>query len=141
MTMTTALASVDDLSVRGVDVSDEARAQSAIEDASVRIHTETNWVWIDASTGELVESVPDIAATVCLAAATRSLTNPDAVSSESESIGRMWSTSRTFANASPDVFLSRSEKALLRRAAGIGGLGVMRIKAPGLKSGPGLDDE
>lgn len=141
MTMSTALASIDDLSVRGVDVSDEARAQSAIEDASARIHAETNWVWIDSATGDVVVSVPDIAVTVCCAAATRSLTNPESVSSESEAIGRMWSTSRTFANASPDVYLTRSEKALVRRAAGIGGLGVVRLKAPGLRSGPALDDE
>lgn len=141
MTVTTALASIEDIAVRGVDVSDQARAQSAIDDASARIHAETNWVWIDATTGDLVAVVPDIATTVCCAAATRSLANPDAVSSESESIGRMWSTSRTFANTSPDVYLTRSEKALLRRAAGIGGLGVMRLKAPGLRAGPGLDDE
>lgn len=113
-----ALATTTDLSTRGVDVSDPARAQAAIDDASARIHSATNFVWIDAETGELVANVPHIALTICCSAARRALANPLGVTQQSEGIGS-YNVAQTFGNASPDVYLTRSEIVDLRKAAGI----------------------
>lgn len=121
-----ALATVADLEARGVDVSNSARAQAALDDASAFIRdvaSPEDWVNDDGTLGD----VPDVVVAVCCRAAQRSLDNPRAL--QSESIG---SYSSTFANSSPDVYLTKSERKAIRRAAGLttGALGAVTIESP-----------
>lgn len=121
--MTTALAEFDDLEARMGTLSDAPRAQAAIDDASNWIHEATNGVWIDDS-GELVASIPSIAVTVCCSVARRILTNPDGITSES-----LGPFSQGQTNASSDVYLTKAETRILRRAAGIG-VGAITLESP-----------
>lgn len=122
-----ALATLSDLSARGVDVSDASRAQAALDDASALMRAEVDPVtWVDGDTGELEDDRPDLLVGICCKVVQRSLENPYGVSSES--VGE-WQAS--YANASPDLYLTRAEKRLLRRAAGMGGvLGSVGLESP-----------
>ena len=125
-----ALAAGSDLEARGVEDWDSPRALAAIDDVSALIHSETNNAWIDAETGALVADVPHLAKTICCRAVSRSLSNPKAVTQQSETIGS-YSNAETYGDASSDVYLTKSEKNALRKEAGISsGLGVVRLAAP-----------
>ena len=131
-----ALAAGSDLEARGVEDWDSPRALAAIDDVSALIHSETNNAWVDAETGALVADVPHLAKTICCRAVSRSLSNPEAL--QAEGIG---SYSATYANASGDVYLTKSEKNALRKEAGISsGLGVVRLAAPYSTVPPYPDD-
>lgn len=131
-----ALAAGSDLEARGVEDWDSPRALAAIDDVSALIHSETNNAWVDADTGALVADVPHLAKTICCRAVSRSLSNPEAL--QAEGIG---SYSATYANASSDVYLTKSEKNALRKEAGISsGLGVVRLAAPYSTVPPYPDD-
>jgi hypothetical protein len=131
-----ALAAGSDLEARGVEDWDSPRALAAIDDVSALIHSETNNAWVDAETGALVADVPHLAKTICCRAVSRSLSNPEAL--QAEGIG---SYSATYANASSDVYLTKSEKNALRKEAGISsGLGVVRLAAPYSTVPPYPDD-
>lgn len=112
-----ALASLSDLSARGVDTSDASRAQAAIEDVSNLIHHYTNSAWVDDDTGELVATVPGIAKTICCNAVQRMLRNPLGLTQQNESAGP-FSQGFQFADSSADAYLRRNEIDQLRRAAG-----------------------
>ena len=119
-----ALATTDDLEARGVDTSDAARAQAALDDASAFIRDVASPEdWLDGD-GNL-ETVPDIIVAICCRAVQRSLDNPQAV--QAEGIG---SYNVTFANTSPDVYLTRAERASIRRAVGKVSLGAVTIESP-----------
>lgn len=120
-----ALAALTDLSARGVNVSDASRAQAAIEDVSNLIHHYTVNAWIDADTGELVDSIPGVVRTICCNAAQRVLRNPLGVTQQSESAGP-FSQGVQFADSSSDAYLRAHEITQLRTAAGVsGGLAVI----------------
>jgi hypothetical protein len=118
-----ALATTDDLEARGVDTSDAARAQAALDDASNWIHEATNSVWI-ADDGSLVDTIPSVALTICCAVARRILTNPDGITSES-----LGPFSQGQSHASSDVYLTKAETRILRRAAGVG-VGAITLESP-----------
>ena len=119
-----ALATTDDLEARGVNTSDASRAQAALDDASAFIRDVASPEdWLD-DDGNL-ETVPDIVVAICCRAVQRSLDNPQAV--QAEGIG---SYNVTFANSSPDVYLTKAERASIRRAAGKSTLGAVTIESP-----------
>lgn len=119
-----ALATTDDLEARGVNTSDASRAQAALDDASAFIRDVASPEdWLD-DDGNL-ETVPDIIVAICCRAVQRSLDNPQAV--QAEGIG---SYNVTFANTSPDVYLTRAERASIRRAVGKVSLGAVTIESP-----------
>lgn len=128
--MLPAFASTSELAVRipgGISDDDEARAQGVLEDASSLIRAEAGTTWV--TEGVLDEDVPDIVVTVCIAAAKRAFTNPEAVTSES-----LGDAARSFGDASSDVYLTAAEKRLVRRAAGLAstiGSIAMEIGTPG----------
>lgn len=121
--MTTALAELSDLEARMGTVVDASRAQAAIDDASNWIHEATNSVWLD-DAGELVDTIPSVALTVCCAVARRILTNPDGITSES-----LGPFSQGQSYASSDVYLTKAETRILRRAAGVG-IGAITLESP-----------
>jgi hypothetical protein len=107
----------------GISVGDEARAQAALEDASalIRVHAEKTWV----TDGVLDADVPDIIGTICMLAARRVMENPEALESQTQTLGDA-TESRAFGANSNDVYLTAAEKAMVRKAAGVrSGLWVM----------------
>ncbi len=115
-----AFASTDDLSARlpgGLSDDDLTRAEAALSDASALIRAEAGKTWVDDLLA--LSGVPDVVVSITIAAARRALTNPDGVTSES-----VQDYSRAFAatSASADIYLTRGEKSLVRRAAGGTGL-------------------
>lgn len=117
-----AFATLEQLADR-VTVDDEARAQAALDDASVEIRSIAGVSFVTDDELDFT-SYPvwaeDALVKVCCASAIRSLANP--AGEQSETIG---SYSHSFANASPDVYLTANEKRLVRRAAGRTGLGTI----------------
>lgn len=124
-----ALASISDLTARGADVSDSARVQAALSDASAFIRDVASPEdWLD-DDGNL-EAVPDIIVAICCRAVQRSLDNPLGVTQQSEGIGS-YNVAQTFGNASPDVYLTKAERNAVRRAAGLSSsLGAVTIESP-----------
>lgn len=101
-----------------------SRAQAALDDASAFIRDVASPEdWLD-DNGNL-ETVPDIVVAICCRAVQRSLDNPQAV--QAEGIG---SYNVTFANSSPDVYLTKAERASIRRAVGKVTLGAVTIESP-----------
>ena len=99
----------------GIPAGEEARAAAALDDASALIRAEVpgiTWVVEGALSG-----VPDVVTMVCIAAARRSFINPHAV--EGETAGPFGAQ---YGSASPDVYLTKRERQLVRRGAGRSGL-------------------
>jgi hypothetical protein len=117
-----AFATLDQLAAR-TTVSDETRAQAALDDASVEIRSIAGVTFV---TDEQLDFTgyptwaEDALIKVCCAAAVRSMTNP--AGEQSETLG---SYSHSYANASPDVYINANERRLIRRAAGRTGLGTI----------------
>lgn len=121
-----ALADLEALAARlpsGISEDDEPRAQAALDDASALIRAESgeDWVTDDATPVLDEDTLPDVAVTVCLAAARRAFVNPDGVTAEA-----IDGYSTQYRNDSADVYLTRAERRLIRRAAGLGTVGVQR---------------
>lgn len=115
-----AFAAPEDLANRipnGITAGDEPRAQAALDDASALIRAEAGKTWC--TDGELDDDVPDIVVTITLKSAQRAFTNPDGQTQEQTG---QWMAS--YANASPDVYLTERERTLVRRAAGRSGVWV-----------------
>lgn len=126
--MLPAFASLDDLDERlpgGLEGVDVARAQAALEDAASLIRAETGKSYVD-DVGSLALPTGDNAwradtlTRVNLSVAVRAVTNPDGVSEQ-----QIVNYRETLANASPDVYLTASERRSVRRAAGILGLAAV----------------
>jgi hypothetical protein len=107
----------------GIAEDDLARALAALEDASAWIRAEAGEDWLD-DDGAL-ETVPGAVVSVCCSVARRILDNPDGLLQESVA---QYSYSRT--NATTDVYLTKQEKAIIRKAAGNGG-GLMSVPFEG----------
>lgn len=119
-----ALVSLDDFALRlgGLASSDEDRAQACLDDASALIRAEAGGEdWVD-SDGAL-EEVPGVIVAVCVAAAIRAFRNPEGV--RTESIGTY---SVAYADTSTAVFLTEGERRIIRRAAGLSGIGNVQLE-------------
>lgn len=117
-----AFATLDQLEAR-TTVADETRAQAALDDASVEIRSIAGVTFVTDDQLDFTGYptwAEDALVKVCCAAAVRSLTNPGG--EQSETIGTY---SHSYANASPDVYLTANERRLIRRAAGRTGLGTI----------------
>lgn len=113
--MLPALATLEQLTARVVGGQvDDARAQAVLDDASARIRAEASKSWVTA--GELDTDTPDIVRVVCLQAALRAYQNPERLTQEGIGTGYVQS------NVSADVYLTKAEMKLVRRAAGNTGL-------------------
>lgn len=116
--MLPALVSLDGFLARvpgGVSV-DSARAAALLEDASALARAEAGVTWTDETTG-VVTGLPDVVASVVMNAARRAYVNPDMLQSESVA---GWSGS--YSSSSPDVYLTKGERSIIRRAVGKSGL-------------------
>lgn len=107
----------------GVADSDLPRALAALDDASAWIRTEAGEDWLDAD-GAL-ETVPGAIVSVCCAVARRIIDNPAGVTSET-----IAGYSYNAANATGDVYLTKSEKAIIRKVVGAGGLVSVTLESP-----------
>lgn len=110
------LATLEELEARipgGIPTADEARAQAALDDASVLIRAAAGTDWAGSTP-------PAVAKMVCLSAARRSFINPDAVRSQ-----QLDGYGVTFSSSSPDVYLTKEERRLIRGSVGKSGLGVI----------------
>lgn len=134
-----AFVTLDDLDERlpGGVGDDVARAQAALEDAAALIRTETGKAYIDAQGALDLPSGDDgwradALRRVNLSAAIRALANPEGVTQE-----QIGNYSYQVGNASPDVFLTASEKRAVKRAAGQLGLAsVSTTRGPLETPGP-----
>ncbi len=118
-----ALAELEDLEARMGPLSDPSRAQAALDDASALIRSEADVDWLDDD--GVLEAVPPVIVMICCKAAQRALTNPGGVSQES-----LGSFSQQYANASPDVYLTRAERRLVRRETGSQVIGTIQLESP-----------
>lgn len=119
-----ALATIEGLEDRGVDVSDGSRAQAAIDDASALIHHVTGNRWV--LDGGLDPAMPPVVSTVAYKVIRRALGNPEAV--ESEQLGPSQVTYRA---TEGDTYLTDDERALLINSLGTTtGLSSVRLEAP-----------
>jgi hypothetical protein len=121
-----ALASLADFEARlgrTLQEADRARALAVLEDASAWVRAEAGQDWID-DDGAL-ETVPAAVKSVCLSVSRRVFDNPEGHMQESID---GYSYGRT--NASTDLFLTRQEQRLLRRALGQGGLSSIELESP-----------
>jgi hypothetical protein len=117
------LATIAELSARTGEISDLSRALALLADASALIRAEANYTWIDAD-GE-PETVPALIVMVCCKVVERVLSNPDGLSGEA--IGGY---SAQFSNASTDVYLTKQERRLVRKAAGTTPIGTIELQTP-----------
>lgn len=124
--MLPALASIEDLEARIGAVSDPARAQAALDDASttIRAFTRRSWAVDDAlalpSGADSWKA--DVLVKVCLSVAQRILDNPEGFTRES--VGS-WSGERS--NSSADAYLTKSEQRDLATVIGTGGVWAMPL--------------
>lgn len=115
--MLPALATLEQLADRlgmAVDELNEARAQAALDDASVLVRSETGFTWVDAE-GELIEDVPDIAVAICLAVAKRAYENPSGATQKT-----VGDVSVTYPETS--AYLTLDERRVLSRLRSTGAL-------------------
>lgn len=99
----------------GLADADAARAEATLEDASALVRAEAGQTWVS-DAGALTD-VPDIIVSVTLAVAKRAFVNPDMVRSEGIQDYQV-----SFGSSSPDVYLTKAERDLIRRAVGRAGL-------------------
>jgi hypothetical protein len=111
----------------GIAEVDLPRALAALEDASAWIRAEavslTGEDWLD-DAGAL-ETVPGAVVAVCCTVARRILDNPEGLLQESIA---QYSYSRT--NATTDIYLTKGEQKMLRRALGIGSMSTITLEGP-----------
>lgn len=122
-----ALATLSDLSTRGVDTSDAPRAQAALNDVSSLIRMETAPEdWVDEL--GVLEPVPDVVVAICCRVVARLLAHGSTDVVASESLG---SYSTRYRDTSAEVFLTAGERETLRRVTGVSvGLGSIRLRSP-----------
>lgn len=136
--MLPAFATVDDLELRlpqAISNVDRPRAQAALDDAASLIREAGGKDWVTDDDPPVLDDPPDILLTICCRAALRSFVNPEGVSQEAAG-----PFSRSIANASSDVYLTKNEVAQVRRAAGKVGLGTIQTTRGDLETRPVLCD-
>ena len=117
------LASLSELEARLGSTPDTVRALALLDDASALIRAEANYTWIDAD-GE-PETVPALIVMVCCKVVERVLSNPEGLSGEA--IGGY---SAQFSNLSSDVYLTKQERRLVRKASGVMPIGTLELESP-----------
>lgn len=121
-----ALATLEQLEVRTPGgLTDTSRAQAALDDASAMVRSIAGKTWT--TEGELDEDIPGIVTVVTCAAARRVLANPDGLTQEG-----IDDYSYSIANASPDVYLTKAERAAIRSAAGRAGVWTLGTTRTGI---------
>lgn len=113
------LADITDIEARmGRTFSGEehARVEALLDDASALVRDEAGITWIDPGTG-LLTTVPGSIRAVVLRSVERAVRNPQGFSAESAGD---YSYQRT--NVEPGVYLTDSERQIIRRATGRTGL-------------------
>lgn len=136
--MLPAFASVDDLKARvpgGIEDDDQTRAQAVLNGASSLIRAEAGQSWVDEDGALALPSgedawKADALVFVCLGAALRSFLNPQNLTGESEAVDG-YNHAEQFAIASPDVYLTKSERNIVNRVAGKLGLGAFSVDTVG----------
>ena len=129
-------ATVEDLAQRGVDVSDESRAEGTIDDVSNLVHEVSSQVWIvvDGDGLSLSPDVPPVIRTITIKACRRALVNPNSLDSLTlEDFGYK------FRPADGDVYLTRAERSQIRAAAGKPSIGTIRGESLDPLTGPDFD--
>jgi hypothetical protein len=106
-----ALATSTDLRALIGDVDDEGRARALLDFASALIRTEAGVDWVDED--DELDGVPDIVRFVCCKVVERVLSNPTGLQAESVVNYRA-----EYGNASSDLYLTKQERRLVRKAAG-----------------------
>lgn len=126
-----AFATVADLEKRigvetgSIEDEDLARAQSALEDASVLVRAEAGLSWYNEETEQL--TAPESVVMVTLRAAIRAYRNPEGLGSES--LGGVYSYS--YANGETSVYLTAEEKRIVRNAAlNVKPSGIQTVRTP-----------
>ena len=117
------LATLSDLRARMGTLADETRAWALLNDASALIRAEANYTWIDAD--GVAEEVPALIVMVCCKVVERVMSNPEGLSGEA--IGGY---SAQFSNASSDIYLTKQERRLVRKAAGTTPIGTIELETP-----------
>lgn len=132
---TPTLASIQQLDARfpgGLADEDTNRALAALEDASAWIRIEAGEDWLDDS-GNL-DDVPPAIVSVCCAVARRIVDNPAGIMQRS-----IAGYSEGLTNATTDVYLTKQEKAIIRKVSGVGGLTVVTLEGPYTPPWPDAD--
>ena len=123
---TPTLASLQQLEARfpgGLPEDDVERALAALDDASAWIRVEAGEDWLDDD--GLLETVPAAIVSVCCAVARRIVDNPAGIMQRS-----IAGYSEGLTNASTDVYLTKQEKAIIRKVTGAGGLVIVTLESP-----------
>ena len=123
---TPTLASLQQLEARfpgGLPDADTQRALAALDDASAWIRVEAGEDWLDDD--GLLETVPAAIVSVCCAVARRIVDNPAGIMQRS-----IAGYSEGLTNASTDVYLTKQEKAMIRKVTGTGGLVAVVLESP-----------
>lgn len=123
---TPTLASLQQLDARtpgGLSDDDTPRALAALDDASAWIRSEAGEDWLDDS-GNL-ETVPAVIVSICCAVARRVVDNPAGIMQRS-----IAGYSEGLTNSSTDVYLTKQEKAMIRKVTGTGGITVVTLESP-----------
>ena len=109
----------------GIAAGDLPRALAALEDASAWIRAEAVSIagedWLDDE--GVLETVPGAVVALCCTVARRILDNPEGLLQESIA---QYSYSRT--NATTDIYLTKAEQKMLRRALGVGSFHVVTLE-------------
>lgn len=124
---TPTLASLQQLDARfpgGLSDDDTNRALAALEDASAWIRAEAGTEdWLDAN--GVLETVPAVIVSICCAVARRIVDNPAGIMQRS-----IAGYSEGLTNATTDVYLTKQEKAMIRKVTGTGGLVAVVLESP-----------
>lgn len=136
-------ATVEDLEARlGVALDEHGpdydRAAAALDDASALVRN-AGIPWVD-DHDELVDDMPDVVFSVTLAAALRAYQNP--TGAERQTVGDV-TVAYSSGGEGGGVYLTRAERAAIRKAAGTGSLVSVGLTSPylGAESAMYIDDE
>jgi hypothetical protein len=118
-----ALASLNDLLPLVGSVTDDGRARALLAYASALIRTEAGEDWVD--TDGNLDGVPDIIKMICCKVVERSLSNPMGLTAEAVVNYRA-----EYGNSSSDLYLTKQERRLVRKAAGSVLIGSVELQTP-----------
>ena len=123
------LATIDDLrSFTGQDVG-VSRAVALLDYASALIRVEAGTDWVDENND--LDGVPDVIRFIVCKVVERALSNPDGLTAESVVNYRA-----EYGNASSDLYLTKQERRLIRKAAGTPLITTVELESPYRKYDP-----
>jgi hypothetical protein len=115
-----ALASLSDLQALMGEVKDWDRARALLDFASALVRTEAGEDWVDED--DELDGVPTIITMVVCKVVERSLSNPTGLTAES-----VVSYRAEYGNSSSDLYLTKQERRLVRKAVSKTGVSVMGV--------------